>query len=190
MRMNTSLKEVLEKYYCLKGICENARKRASDNPTSPFVTAISLPVSDKKVKDKREHIIRYFNKIRDSVTDYCFLDMVAVFERIIFSKVDNASGEIRRVVKDGYSKPVFHMSAASFVKDKEEIYNLSGVKKLLEGKISQELSDNLSEIFEHRNFLAHGRRGIGKQSALTMDEVHDILQETLNVVTNRRVTRL
>jgi len=185
--MNTSLKEVLETYYCLKGVCENARKRARDNPTSPFVEAISLPVYDKKVKDKRENIVKYFNKVLDSVDDYCFLDMVAVFERIVFSKVDNASGEIRRVVKDEYSKPVFHISAASFVKDRYDIYNLSGVRKLLEGKISQKLSDCLSEIFEHRNFLAHGRRGIGSQSALTIDELHNILQEVLDMITDKRI---
>ncbi len=183
--METSLKEVLERYYCLKGVCENARRRAGDNPTSPFVKSISLPIYDKKAKDRRENIEKYFDNILDSVDDYCFLDMVAVFERIVFSKADNASGEIRRVVRDGYSKPVFHISAASFVKDREDIYNLSGVKKLLEGKISRELSDGLSEIFEHRNFLAHGKRGIGRQSALTIDELHDILQEVLNMITNK-----
>jgi hypothetical protein len=187
--MDSSLKEVLEKYCCLRDVCENAQKRAADNPASPFAGTISLPVSDKKIKNKREHIIMYFNKIQDSLADYCFLDMVAAFERIIFSKIDNASGEIKRVVKDEYTKPVFHMSAVSFVKNKDDIYNLSGVKKLLEGKISQELSDNLSEIFEHRNFLAHGRRGIGKQSALMIHEVHDILQETLDAVTKRRMNR-
>lgn len=147
-----------------------------------FADMISFPFPGKKVRDRKKYIASYFDELQKSVFEYSFLEMVAVFENIVFSKIDNASGEIRQVVKNGYAKAPFRENAVSFVKNKEDVYNLSGLKKLVEGKISQELSDELSEILEHRNYLAHGKRGIGKKSTLTIEEVYEILEKVLRVI--------
>ncbi len=177
------LKAVFEKYRCLKGICFNARERAKSDPTN-FVRTISLPFPGKEVKNRRKYIANYFDELQKSIFDYSFLDLVAIFEEIVFSKISNASGEIKRIVKDEYSKAPFRESAASFVKDKDDIYNLSGVRKLLEGKIPQEMSADLAGTLEHRNYLAHGKRvGIGKQSTLcNTDELYEILQNILSII--------
>lgn len=147
-----------------------------------FANIISFPFPGKKVRDRKKHIATYFDELQKSIFDSSFLEMVAVFEKIAFSKIDNASGEIRRVVKDGYSKAPFRENAVSFVKDKEDVYNLSGLKKLVEGRISNELSDHFSEILEHRNYLAHGKRGIGKKSTLSIEEIYEILEEVLRII--------
>lgn len=183
---NASLKNVLDKYMCLKRICEKAQERASDKASgAKFIQQIGLPVMGEKVKHQSDiHVKEYFDEeILQSILDYAFLEIVATFEKMFFLKIDNASGEIRRVVKDYYlaSAPLSSLSR-SFIKDKDDISSIAGIEKLLDGKIPEGLSGKLSAIREHRNWIAHGKRSIGKSSTMTIQEVHDILQEIWETV--------
>jgi len=185
---NDSLKNVLDKYLCLKRICEKAQERASDKTSgAKFIQQIGLPVMGKKVKRQSSiHVKEYFDEeLLQSILDYAFLEIVATFEKMFFLKIDNASGEIRRVVKDHYlaSAPLSSLSR-SFVKNKDDISSIAGIEKLLDGKISVRLSGKLSAIREHRNWIAHGKRSVGNSSTMSIQEVHDVLQEVWQTVSN------
>ncbi len=183
---NTSLKEVLNKYTCLKRICEYAQERASNKASgAQFIQNIQLPVIGNTVKRRSSiHVKEYFDEeLQQSILDYALLDIVATFERILFLKIDNASGEIKRIVNNNYPTPApLSKMSESFIRNKEDISNLAGIAKLLEGKIPQRLSSQLSIIREHRNWIAHGKRSVGQPSHLTIQEIHDILQEILDTV--------
>lgn len=183
MAKSIALQEVFEKYICLIKICEYAQERATNKATgSDFIQRFALPIQGKKVTSKSSvHIKEYFDeKLQQTILDYAILEIVAAFEKILFLRIDNASGEMKRIVKERYKTPapLAKMSGA-FIKGKEGIYNLSGVIALLEGKIPPRLMSQLSAIREHRNWLAHGKRSVGQPSTLTIREVYNILQEIL-----------
>jgi hypothetical protein len=179
MAKTTDLDEAFNRYKCLVGICNNAQKRSCSNPSSSFVTTIRLPLAGQKSKNPRNEIAEYFDGLSQKVFDFCFLDLVASFERIIFNTIGNASGEIKGIVRDKYKRPSpFHMTAASFVKKQEDIYNLSGLKSLISEKLPKNNSEVLSEILEHRNWIAHGKR-VGKQSTLNINELYNSLKDIL-----------
>lgn len=178
------LQEVFEKYVCLIKICEYAQERATNKAAgSDFIQRFALPIQGEKVTSKSVvHIKEYFDeKLQQAILDYAILDIVATFEKILFLRIDNASGEIKKIVREKYKTPApLVKMSESFVKGKEDIYNLSGVTALLEGKIPPRLISQLSAIREHRNWLAHGKRSVGQPSTLTIQEIYNILQEILD----------
>ncbi len=183
---NASLKAVLDKYVSLTQICEYAQELASNKAScAKFIQKFQLPFVGEKVKHQSHiHVKEYFDeKLLQSILDYVFLDIVATFERMFFLKVDNASGEIRQIVKDYYLAPApLSDISRGFIKNKDDISSIAGIEKLLDGKIPQRLSGKLSIIREHRNWIAHGKRSIGKPSTMTVQEVHDILQEIWSII--------
>lgn len=117
------------------------------------------------------------------------LDLIATFERIMFQKTDNTYGEIRSIVTTEYDRryskkhrpaPLYH-SAASFIRDREDIHNLSGVRKIPENGMTEGLSESLREIIEYRNRLSHGkRRNVGRASELKIEEIKEILMKIID----------
>ncbi|MEW6350351.1 MAG: hypothetical protein AB1646_14890 [Thermodesulfobacteriota bacterium] len=92
--------------------------------------------------------------------ELCFIDLVRVFEGIVFDLVDNASGEIKKTIRASKGKYPFSPSAEKFVKSSEgrDISNLGHIQEILEGRLSRNLSEKLAAIVKYRNWLAHGNR--------------------------------
>ncbi len=179
MHEKNRFEDELQTYTCLKRICENARER-SLNPADKYAQKILLPLSGKKTDERRREITGYFDTLHFKTDALFFLDMVARFEQIVFDKVDHASGQIRRIVRDRYAKPdPFGKVAASFVKDQDDIHSLRNVHHLLENHIPKYLSGQLAAIIDHRNFIAHGGR-IGRPSPHSVEEIALILDEILD----------
>jgi hypothetical protein len=176
------LEDTYNRYCCITKIVSNAQERSLADPSGKFISMIGLPLFSKKSKDLRGDIRKYFDEVQGKTIDSCFLDLVAIFERSMFNSIGNASGEIKSIVKAKYEKPSpFHMASDFFVKKQEDIYNLSGVKNMIAEKLPKSAAERLSEILEHRNWLAHGKR-IGKQSTISVDELYECLKEILDFV--------
>uniref|UniRef100_UPI00288AD5D2 hypothetical protein n=1 Tax=Xanthomonas sp. WCS2017Cala2-12 TaxID=3073639 RepID=UPI00288AD5D2 len=83
----------------------------------------------------------------------------------VFDIVENASGEITKVVKDKYKLPQFNSFSTDFVKTSKDIDKLSIIKGIISPKLPDELSRKFAEVIDLRNRLAHGKR-FGQQSIL------------------------
>ncbi|RLC16861.1 MAG: hypothetical protein DRI57_10650 [Deltaproteobacteria bacterium] len=178
MSENDKFRELFQRYICLKRICENARERVS-NPGDKYAQKIEIPLSGKKAVNRKREVAKYFDALYFKIDELFFLDIVAHFEQIVFNEINNASGQLKGIVKERYRKPApFNKIVASFVKDEEDIYSLKNVYNLLENHIPKSLSEQLSAIIEHRNFIAHGGR-IGKQSNNSVENTVTILSEIL-----------
>jgi RiboL-PSP-HEPN len=116
-----------------------------------------------------------------SIEELIVIGLVSDFERIIFDRVDNASGEIARIVKQKYESKPFNDFSVDFVKTAKDIDKLSVVKKIIDPKLPKELSDKFREVIEFRNRLAHGKR-FGEQLLLSFDEIAQILDDVLNFI--------
>ncbi len=182
------LEEVYQKYVSSKKIYNSAKERTRRD--SNFALNIIPPGKSKKTQD--EHLIDdYFDQLRTEIEELYILNIITTFERMVFNKINNAYGVIKDIVTIEYNKryskknkpvPLYH-SAVSFIKDKEDIHNLSGVRKVLEKQISEELLEDLKEIIEYRNWLSHGkRRNIGKASTLNIDEIKEILMKIIDEI--------
>lgn len=66
----------------------------------------------------------------------------------------------------------------SFIKNKDDIKYLGGMKRLLEGTLPKDLQTKLDEIIAYRNQLAHGETA-GQATELTLDETVEILEAIL-----------
>jgi hypothetical protein len=182
MSNTKELDNAFKRYVFLLSICNNALHRSVADARGKFISLINLSLLADKSDNLKGDIKKYFDEIQQKIIDLCFLDIVATFEKGIFCSICNAFGLIKKIVKEGYEKPSpFHMVSESFVKKEEDIYNLSGVKNLVIQKLPGNMAERLSEILEHRNWLAHGKR-IGKQSTITIDELHKTLKNILEFV--------
>jgi len=103
MSANDKLKEILESYESLKEICNHAKEKICRNPGDSFAKKILL-IEDIKAKDKKEIIEVYFDSLLQRITEHFILDIIAAFENIVFTRIDNAHGEIKSIATDEYKK--------------------------------------------------------------------------------------
>lgn len=108
--------------------------------------------------------------------------MITTFENIMFKRIQEARGEIEKIIKKGYKKNStlsFSHSAISFLKTDKDIYSLYGIKVILEKqltKFNSSLLSDLNKIISHRDFLSHGKRFTDKtESTFTITEIKDKL---------------
>lgn len=89
---------------------------------------------------------------------------------------------VRNIVAENYpQESPFHLTIRSFIKDANEINNLATVQKMLTGKISESLSEQLDDIISYRNRVAHGKR-FGEDTDLTLKDVLKILSEIVQKI--------
>ena len=124
------------------------------------------------------------NRVTKVLEEICFIDLVRIFERIIFDSLDNASGEIKAVVKASRGRYPFYASADRFVKSSnipdEERHKGKHADMTTLGHVQEILTDispELSKIVKYRNFLAHGNRFKNRiDRASSPGELHQILE--------------
>ena len=145
-----------------------------------FLFTIKFPfVGEIKSKGKQGSLKTKFFEVSQFHKENTILTIVAEFEKLVFEKVNDSSVLIKDVVHNGYvSGQPMHTFRVSFVKEEEDIYNLSGFNKFLESHQTEK--DDLKEIIEFRNFLAHGKRlKVGQSSYKTLEQIITTLDNIL-----------
>jgi hypothetical protein len=180
--MSSELKDSIETYQSLKVICLAAKKMASINPDK-YVVDYKLPLKGKKDKNRKEDINKFFDKIQDKLLENFFLDLVASFERVIFIKLDNASGNMKKILKKEYPSSLpFSRQSDNLVKDRDSIKNLNNIKDILKNKIPEGLQSELTEIIKYRDKLAHGKRFHEKLKPTKLEDVLLTLENILDEI--------
>jgi RiboL-PSP-HEPN len=146
-----------------------------------FLRTIGFPYVDEIAKDRKNFVRIKMDSMVDSVEELIILGLVSDFEKIVFDRVDNASGEISKIVKQKYASKPFHEFSSDFVKTSKDIDKLSIIKAMTTPKLPVELSKKFAEVIDFRNRLAHGKR-FGEQSLMSFDEIAQTLDEVLNYV--------
>lgn len=152
-------------------------RRADDG----FLKAISFPYVGKLSKNQKQFIGSKMDLMNRSIEELSVIGLVADFEKIVFERVENASGEISKIVKTNYSSNPFKSFSSDFVKSTREIDKLSIIKAMIANKLPADLLKKFADVIEFRNRLAHGKR-FGKQSALPFDEIAKTLDDVLNFI--------
>jgi len=194
MSAKETVEEVFQMYESLKEISDDGKEKIRRGNQSFARRIIPLSPKTEKIlrsKDKNDFIDDYFDTLNQKIADHSVLDMIATFERIVFTRIVNTYGEIRNIVKDEYDKrrskknrpaPLYH-SATAFIKNRDDIRSLSGARKILENQISEESFENLDKIIAHRNWLSHGKReDVGSDSKLKIEEVFNILTKIIDEI--------
>lgn len=138
------LEKVLEIYQVLKLSCEDPRESLKRNTWRNFAEKLAektgrtvgdAPYSKKDLEDL------FDNGVTPILYEISFLDLVRVFERIVFSLVDNASGKIGKIIKQSKETYPFRLCAAKFVKSStnRDISNLGHIQEILQGHLSPDL---------------------------------------------------
>ena len=194
MSAKETLEELFQLYEASKVICDDAKKKVIRGDTSFAIRIFPDSPKTKKMlqrRDKQDFIDEHFDTLKRKIAEHYMLNIIATFERMVFARIDNAYGEIKNIVRDEYDKrrsrkdratPLYH-SATAFVKDRDDIRNLSGSRRILENQISQESSEELDKIIAHRNWLSHGKReDVGCDSNLNAEEVYEILIKLIDEI--------
>lgn len=152
-------------------------KRSDDG----FLKAIGFPYVGEIAKDRKGFVGIKMDTMVQAMDELIILGLVSDFEKIVFDRVENASGEIAKIVKQKYTSKPFLEFSADFVKTSRDIDKLSIVKAIVSPKLPEELSKKFTEIVNFRNRLAHGKR-FGEQSLMSFDEIAQTLDDVLNYV--------
>lgn len=181
--LDPELKDCYENHLVLLNLLISAKQRVIADKSGNFSRAHGIPSPDDKRKDVfRKKIESYFDKLRNQVIDNAFVEMVATFERIVFTKIDNATGLTRKIVREHYERGnPFHIAIISFIKSSDEINRLSSLYNILHGRIPNDLSDRFEEIISYRNRVTHGRR-FGEDTYLTLQDVSETLDKILKII--------
>ena len=145
-----------------------------------FLFTIKFPfVGEIKPKSKQDSLQVKFSELSQFHKENTILKVIAEFERLVFKKINSSSVLIKDAVNTGYaSGQPMHTFRISFVKEEEDIFNLSGFNKFLESHLIER--DELKEIIEFRNHLAHGKRlTIGQRSNKTIEQIIEKLDNIL-----------
>ncbi len=185
------LQEALEVYHILCVCCSEGMEAIKRDP-GKFARKVAEKTGKAfgEARYTRKSLQDFFDQsITPMLNEMCFIDLVRVFEQIVFEFVDNASGAIKSAIKKGSKeKYPFYLYAEKFVKGSErDIHNLGDVQKILEDRESgdrnpSDLQKKLTNIVKYRNWLAHGNRfkkeGEPSQPGDLL-EIQEILQEVL-----------
>ncbi len=176
-RLNASYLNLLALRNTVTYVQKETYRRFDDN----FLTTIGFPYVGEKVKDKKAFVGDKMDNMIQSIDELIVLGLVADFEKIVFDRVRNASGEIQKIVKRQYKSPPFLDFSTSFVKSINDIDKLSIIKSIVVEKLPEELYKKFAEVVEFRNRLAHGKR-FGEQSLMSFDEISLVLDDVLNYI--------
>ena len=146
-----------------------------------FLKVIGFPYIGEISKDRKSFIGTKMDSMVQSINELIILGLVSDFEKIVFDRVENASGEIVKIIKQKYTSKPFLEFSADFVKTSRDIDKLSIVKAIVSPKLPVELAKKFAEIVDFRNRLAHGKR-FGEQSLMSFDETALTLDDVLNYV--------
>lgn len=182
MAGSRELRKSLNRYSDLKNICLHVQNRVKADNNGKFLRTVQLTILAEQTKNRKNDEEEFFDDIKSKLSEFCFLDIVSTFEKLVFKKLENALGNARSIVKKKYSpKDPFGICVASFIKNKDDIRYLGGLSHFLEGKLPKDLQTKLGEIIVYRNQLAHGERS-GEAIELTLDETVEILEAILDKV--------
>lgn len=160
------------------GYVQNETYRRFDDS---FLNTIGFPYLGEKVKDKKSFVAEKMDTMVQSMDELIILGLVSDFEKIVFDRVRNASGDILKIVNKHYKSVPFQNFSTSFVKTVTDIDKLSIIKSIVKDKLPEELNKKFAEVVEFRNRLAHGKR-FGEKSLLSFDEISEILDDVLNYI--------
>lgn len=148
---------------------EADRRLKTDNK---FLEAINFPfIGLAEGKSKFNSVKLKFSEITDSNRENSILNLVANFEKVVFDKIKISSSKIKDKIENNYSEDQpMHSFRTSFIKNEEDIFNLTKFNIFLEKH--KVLKDELDEIINFRNYLAHGKRHkVGNPSNKTLEQI-------------------
>lgn len=176
------LLHVYNKHNTLLTLCIKAKERAIADKTDKYLRELGLDIVGKKKKQREDMIKEYFDRVQKDLEDNTILNLVATFEKLIFNDIPTAINNSKEILDTHYNnQDPFSASIKSFVKSTQDINAVSAIQGILSGHISTSLGNNLKEIIDYRNRIAHGKR-FGKESQITVSETLERLDEVLEVV--------
>ena len=165
----------------IKNAISYVQKETSRRTDDGFLKTIGFPYIGELSKNRKQFIGSKMDLMLQSVDELIVIGLISDFEKIVFDRVDNASGEISNIVKHKYNKQPFKEFSTNFVKTGKDIDKLSIVKAIISPKLPEELAKRFTEVIEFRNRLAHGKR-FGEQSLMSFDDIAQTLDDVLNFV--------
>jgi hypothetical protein len=180
--MSKILENPINTYNALVEICELAKAMSLKNPDK-YVGRFKLPIGAEKSKDVKRDIKEYFDGLQKQLENTFFLNLVATFESVVFDKVNNASGEMKKTLREEYEdeKP-FSKFSGEFVKSPDDIRGLGTIREIVSRKLTKKLKDDISGIIKYRDHLAHGERFNPKYTFAKLEDVQYVLEKVLGVM--------
>lgn len=169
---NEDLSDCYNNYLVMLKICLMAKDRALSDKSNKYIFSLGGKLlGNKTTTNRSKNIEIFFDNLQQDLIDSYFINIVATFESIIFSKIPKAVGDTRKIVKDNYDENgPFGSVIGRFIKATNDFNNLSNIKELLRGKIPSCLFDVFDEIVNYRNRIAHGKR-FGEETTLNLEDL-------------------
>ncbi|MCP4132519.1 MAG: hypothetical protein GY754_16215 [bacterium] len=149
------------------------------------IEIFNLPVLGSKKTSTKNPLNDYLDNLYAIIEESCYIKVISDFEKIVFDKFKNASGEIKKNV-EGILEDEFPFSKCEkkFVISESEVDKISKVLPIIENKIGKEDFSNLTDFINYRNYLAHGKRFVPSEVVLSFQTKYsfDDVVDTLNKI--------
>lgn len=175
------LKAAYLKLIAIRNIVSYIQEQTFNRNDDKFLKAIGFPYLGEISKDKRGFIGGKMDEMMDSIGNLIVIGLVSDFEKIVFERVENASGEISKIVRNRYDSEPFKNFPTDFIKTSKDIDKLSIIKAIVSSKLPDALLASFGEVVDLRNRLAHGKR-FGQDSLMSFDDIAQTLDDVLNYV--------
>ena len=131
---------------------------------------------------KEKTALTFTDNLMRTAYENSIINLVATFEKVVFTKYKTAYGKIKSIVGNQASRPLdYFRSRENFVNG--NIDKLSGIIYLIEGNLSAELLNKLKLIKDHRNYIAHGKRDSAPPAIeLKLSEMAKILDDVIKEI--------
>jgi hypothetical protein len=175
------LKESYFKYITLRNAATYVQNQTFSRSDDRFLMAIGFPYLGEIKKDRKAFVNTKIDAMIETVDELIVLGLVSDFEKLVFDRLDNASGEITKIVFENYASEPFKNFSADFIKNSKDLDKLSIINALISPKLPPILAKKFSEIVNYRNRLAHGKR-FGEQSLMSFDDIAQSLDDIINYI--------
>ncbi|MEM7107895.1 MAG: hypothetical protein AAF519_06690 [Bacteroidota bacterium] len=156
------------KFLAIKNMAIYVQTQAYTRYDDNFLNTIGFPFVGEIQKERKQFINDKMDTLIIAMNELIILGLIADFEKFVFDRVKNASGEISKIVSSEYKLDPFKKFSDSFVKTAEDIDKLTTIRSMVSTKLSHQLSTKFGQIIDYRNRLAHGKR-FGRDPIMSLD---------------------
>jgi hypothetical protein len=173
--------QAFNRYQVLSRLLYIARQRALADPTHERNVNAGLTARGQRKQEAVRDIEEVFDDLDGLVGHLALLDMAGAFERHFRERLATAIGEARKAVRERYRSGIpLYAHREGLIRDADDFQALTGIERLVGGRISDEVRDQWETIRRNRNDFAHGT-SLREPPAITSEQARDTLNEIIDI---------
>lgn len=161
------LQEIMQWY---KLTIESQRITLKILNSSPELVPLDSSLAEYKLSEAKEILLKAENELNDLTV----LSLVAVFEQLVIDYLKDLGRETIKKEEEILSKSVLKYALKN-----SDRWHFKDILDIFKSIISNELVGNVKQVYDYRNWVAHGKKETTSVTKIDPDIAYDRLSEFL-----------